>query len=111
MRAKHEDGQDHGRRQVLLEVARQAGLDVERFEQDSRDRSFLPLIGTDYEEARDRYGIFGTPTFVFPNGEAAYLKLRPVPPGPDTMSVFDDFLRAGRDRPYILEVKRPSPPS
>ena len=110
LRAKHEDGKDHGRRQTLLDVAGSVGLDVERFERDLSDRSGLPLIGVDYEEARDRYGVFGTPTFLFPNGEAAYLKLKPVPPEAETMALFEDFVRAGRDRPYLLEVKRPQRP-
>ncbi|MDP9364785.1 MAG: DsbA family protein [Chloroflexota bacterium] len=109
--AKHEDGKDHGRRQTLLDVARSVDLDLERFERDLSDRSGLPLIGADYEEARDRYGVFGTPTFLFPNGEATYLKLKPVPPEAETMALFEDFVRAGRDRPYLLEVKRPQRPT
>jgi len=45
LRAKHEEGKDHGRRQTLLDVARSVDLDLERFERDLSDRSGLPLIG------------------------------------------------------------------
>lgn len=110
LRAKHEENKDHGRRQVLLDVATATGLDLDRFQADLDDRSSLPLIGADYEEARNRYGVFGTPTLVFPNGEACYLKLLPIPPASDTMSLFDDVMRGGRERPYLLELKRPKPP-
>jgi predicted DsbA family dithiol-disulfide isomerase len=110
LRAKHEDGKDHGRRQVLTKVAESAGLDMDRFQRDLVDRSSLPQIGRDYEEARDRFGVFGTPTFVFPNDQAVYLKLLPAPPEADTMTVFDDFVRSARDRPYLLELKRPLRP-
>ena len=110
LRAKHEDGKDHGQRQTLLEVARSVGLEIDRFERDMQDRSLLTRIGTDYEEARDRFGVFGTPTFVFSNGAAAYLKLLPPPPEVETMDVFEDFVRTARDRRYVIEIKRPRRP-
>jgi hypothetical protein len=68
------------------------------------------LIGEDYLEARNVVGAFGTPTFVFGNGEAAYLRLLPVPPPDQAMAVFEEFVRIGRDRPYLLEIKRPPRP-
>jgi len=110
LKARHEEGKDHGRRQVLLAVADQAGLDRERFEQDLADRTLLPLIGEDYVAGRTTLGVFGTPTFVFANGEASYLRLLPPPPPEETMAVFEEFVRIGRDRPYLLEVKRPPRP-
>jgi predicted DsbA family dithiol-disulfide isomerase len=110
LRAKHEDGKDHGRPEVLTEVAERVGLDMDQFRRDLADRSLLPLIGRDYTEARDRFGVFGTPTFVFPNDQAAYLKLLPAPPEEETMAVFEDFVRSARDRPYLLELKRPPRP-
>ncbi|CAA9560189.1 MAG: hypothetical protein AVDCRST_MAG19-1737 [uncultured Thermomicrobiales bacterium] len=110
LRARHEENKDHGRRKVLLEVAEQVGLDRERFERDLDDRSLLPQIGEDYEQGRNVVGAFGTPTFVFPNGEAAYLKLLPPPPPSETMSVFEQFVSLGRERPYVLELKRPQRP-
>ncbi|MGE3799132.1 MAG: DsbA family protein, partial [Thermomicrobiales bacterium] len=62
--AKHLDGQNLGRRQIVIDVARRAGLDVAGFERDLDDASLLANIGLDYEEGRSRHGVFGTPTLV-----------------------------------------------
>ena len=108
--AKHEDGQDHGRRQTLLAVAESVGLDMGRFQRDLADRSLLPKIGEDYTEGREQHGVFGTPTFVFPTGEAAYLKMLPAAPAEEALAVFEDFVRTTRERSYISEIKRPRRP-
>ncbi len=75
LKARWEDDQDHGRRSTHLAVAEAAGLDLERFQADLEDPTLLAEIGSDYTEARDVHGVFGTPTVVFPNGAASYLKL------------------------------------
>ncbi len=107
LQAKHEDGKDHGKRDTLLAVADQVGLDREQFERDIADRSLLARIGEDYTDAHDRLGVFGTPTFVFPNGGAAYLKLTPHVVLPEPLPLFEEFVRTVRDRPYVVEIKRP----
>jgi predicted DsbA family dithiol-disulfide isomerase len=109
--AKHEAGQDHGRRETLLGVAEEVGLDRDRFQRDLDDRSLLARIGDDYMEGREIHGVFGTPTFVFPNGGAAYLKLRPAPPPAETLPIFEEFVRTVRDRAYLTEIKRPRRPT
>jgi protein-disulfide isomerase-like protein with CxxC motif len=110
LKAKHEDGQDHGQPETLVAIAQTVGLDLARFERDRTDRSLLARIGEDYTEGRERHGVFGTPTFVFPNGGAAYLKMLPAPPLTETMAVFEEFVRTVRDRPYLTEIKRPRKP-
>jgi predicted DsbA family dithiol-disulfide isomerase len=104
---KHEDDQDHGNRATLDEAARRAGLDLPRFTADLDDRDLLREIRDDYNSGREGYGIFGTPTFVFPNGQSAYLKLLPPPPPEDAVPLWQDFVRSVRDRPYLREIKRP----
>ncbi len=111
LKAKHEDGQDHGKASTLRAVAEEAGLDLEQFERDRTDRSMLSKIGEDYAEGHDRLGAFGTPTFIFPNEAAAYLKLTPKSPLSDPMAFFEEFIRIGRDRTDVLEIKRPNRPS
>ena len=111
LRAKHEEGHDHGKRETLLAVAREADLDAERFERDLNDRSLLGAIGEDYTEGREQFGVFGTPTFVFPNGGAAYLKMLPAAPSEEAVPVFEEFVRTVRDRAYITEIKRPKKPA
>jgi 2-hydroxychromene-2-carboxylate isomerase len=110
LRAKHVDGQEHGRPGVIREVALAVGLDMERFDRDVTDRSLLDAIRVDYEEARTRHGVFGTPTFVFPNGEAIYLKIKKSELPEDPLAFYEEFMRIGRGRPNILELKRPVKP-
>lgn len=93
----------------LLEVAREAGLDARKLERDMADSALLEIIGNDHTEAVRQYGVFGTPTFVFESGQAAYLKMF-VPPPEDTISLFMDFTGLMSGRPYLGEVKRPQPP-
>jgi predicted DsbA family dithiol-disulfide isomerase len=111
LRAKHEDGKEHSRRETLLEAAQAANLDLKRFERDLDDSSLLAKIGPDYEEAREQYGVFGTPTFVFEDGSSAYIKMRPAAPNGDAVTVFEDFVQTVQGRPYIAEIKRPTKPA
>jgi predicted DsbA family dithiol-disulfide isomerase len=105
---KHESGLDHGLRSTQEEAARRAELDLSRFAADLDDRTLLSQIRDDYQHARTEHSVFGTPTFVFPNGQAAYIKLLPPPPAEDAVALWQDFARSVRDRPYLREIKRPS---
>ncbi|MER3437627.1 MAG: hypothetical protein C4346_08585 [Chloroflexota bacterium] len=107
---KHIQGKDHGRRSTLVEAGELAELDMPRFLSDLEDRRLLAEIGRDYLEGREHFGVFGTPTFVFPNGAAAYLKMRPAPPAEEAMTVFQEFVHTVRDRSYVVEIKRPKRP-
>ncbi len=80
------------------------------FERDLDDRSLLSRIGDDYTRGREEHGVFGTPTFVFPNGGAAYLKMLPAAGPDEALPIFEEFVRTVRDRPFIAEIKRPKKP-
>lgn len=108
---KHEQGKDHGKRATLLEASERAQLDIERFKQDLDDRALLHQIRDDYQNGRNVHGVFGTPTFVFPTGESAYLQLRPAPPAGEAVEFWNDFVRDVCERPYLRELKRPRRPS
>lgn len=105
--ARHGDKRDIADRAVLLDVAAQCGLDVARFERDLTDRALLARIAEDYARGVEQHGIWGTPTFVFNDGPAAYLKIRPAPPPEQCLHVFQQLVDVIRDRPYIIEIKRP----
>lgn len=105
--ARHITGRNVSRRPTLRTLAEQAGLDLAQFDRDMEDRSLLQRLAVDYEAARHEHGIFGTPTLVFPSGEAVYLKMSPAPPAKDAVAVLDEILRIARRRPYITEIKRP----
>ena len=111
LNAKHVEGKNHGRRSVVMDAARDASLDMARFERDLDDYSLLSSIGVDYEHGRNEHGVFGTPTLVFADGASAYLKMLPPAPDADAMSAWAMLTDLIRSRPYIAEVKRPSRPS
>ena len=108
--ARHVEDKNIGRKDVVIEAARTAGLDVDAFQAALEDRALLANIGKDYENARNVHGVFGTPTFVFPGGEAAYIKMRPKAPDEDAVAVWNDFVTTVVGRPYLHEIKRPSKP-
>ena len=107
---KHEEGQDHGKRSTLDEAASRAQLDLARFAADLDDRSLLTEIESDYVAGKEELGVFGTPTFVFPNGQSAYLRILPPPPPDEAVAFWLDFVRDVRDRSYLQEIKRPRRP-
>lgn len=108
LEARHVGDKNIGRKKTVIEAARSAGLDVDAFETALADRTLLANIGKDYEHARKAYGVFGTPTFVFPGGQAAYMKMHPKAPEEDAVAVWNDFVKTTVDRPYVQEIKRPT---
>lgn len=110
LEAKHVDGKNHGRKNVILETAKRADLNIADFKDALDDARLLSEIGSDYEHGRNKLGVFGTPTFVFPGGESAYLKMRPPAPAEDAMEFWDLFVKTVVERPYITEIKRPTKP-
>lgn len=103
------DGKELTERQTILDAATAAELDIAQFERDF-DAATLDAVGRDHEAGVERYGVFGTPTLVFPNGRAAYVRLRPLPPESEMTMVWERLQDLIAERPYILEVKRPVPP-
>ena len=59
----------------LVELAREAGLDVEKFEEDLKSGRYEGVVQADFREAQQR-GVSGTPTFVI-NG-TVIVGLQPV---------------------------------
>ena len=93
----------------FIEIADRSSLDVVAFQHDLEDSSLLKIISGDHMEATQKYGIFGTPTFVFSNGHSAYLKMF-VPPNSEAVETFEHFIDLFENRKYIGEIKRPQPP-
>ncbi len=92
----------------LVELAKEVGLDVGRFQEDLKDRDLAAIIGRDHSSAEEE-GIFGTPTFLFGEGNSAYLKTF-IPPENDSVAAFEHFIAVMGHRSYIGEIKRPQPP-
>ena len=66
-------------------------------------------VTRDHTEAVEQHGTFGTPTFVFEVGGAAYLKTF-IPPEAESVAFFENFAGMTASRAYFGELKRPQPP-
>ena len=111
LEARHRDRLDIDDVAVVERVAVDSGLDLDRFQRDLADPTVLHGLARDHTEAVSRHGVFGTPTFVFPGGQAAYVRLAEPVDGPAAVEVFDRLLAVAASEPRILEIKRPRRPS
>jgi hypothetical protein len=109
LKARHEEHKNITDRDVLTGVARSAGLDPDQMHRDAANQNILEKIVSDHTEAVEQFGVFGTPTFVFPNGSAAFLKLL-KPPDNDASDLLDLLSDVMGNRAYVGEIKRPQPP-
>ncbi len=107
LKARHEDRRDMADESVLLEVAEGAGLDMSGFRRELADRGPLEVLARDHTSAVETLGVFGTPTLVFSQGQAIFLKLSEVPPPEESLSVFLELHNQADRRRYIQETKRP----
>jgi predicted DsbA family dithiol-disulfide isomerase len=111
LQARHRDRLDIDDVAVVERVAVEAGLDLDRFRKDVADPEIVYAIARDHQPAVKEHGIFGTPTFLFPSGAAAYVRLSEAPEGADAVRIFDKIVSVAGDEPRILEIKRPNKPS
>jgi 2-hydroxychromene-2-carboxylate isomerase len=95
-------------REDLLSLARGAGLGVDRFETAGALRKWLAAVRTDHREGVERWKVFGTPTLVFEDQMAVYLKFAAVPPSAEEAAeVLDALLCLARCHPELVEIKYP----
>lgn len=111
LRARHEGRINIDDAEAIEEVAEMSGLDLDRFRRDLADPAILDALEHDHTHAVTVHGVFGTPTFVFPNGASAYIRLAEVPRTGDAPRMFDSLIAIAADEPRVLEIKRPVKPS
>ena len=109
LRARHEARVNIGDRDAIMEVAGTVGLDLEKLRVDMEDPAVKDKVVADHLEAVESHGVFGTPTFVFPNGAAAFVKMI-KPPEAKAARVLELLSEMMSEHIYIGEVKRPQPP-
>ena len=108
--ARHDGGRIRlDRPGPLLEVARAEGLDAGHMEADLDDPSLAEQVASDHGEAVGEHGVFGTPTFLFPNGQSVFLKAF-IPPEDEAAEALSHFVGLFAERGYVGEAKRPQPP-
>ena len=106
--ARHDQGKDIADRKVLRDIAKYAGLDPVRFEQDMAREETWRAVGEDHIESKREYGVFGVPTLVFGQRQAVFVKLESIPESKEErISLFELIYGMGVRRPYLLELKRP----
>ncbi len=93
---------------AILELAESVGLDSAQMREDMKDPELRRKIGEEHEAAISE-GIFGTPTYVFENGNMAYLKAF-IPDDEDAVASFEHYIALANHRNYFGEIKRPQPP-
>ncbi|TMB99192.1 MAG: hypothetical protein E6J40_04825 [Chloroflexi bacterium] len=109
--ARHQSRLDIDDVRVVEQVADDAGLDLARFRQDVDDPAIMQALAHDHVHAVARHGVFGTPTFVFPNGASAYIRLADAPAASEALNLYDRLMSMAADETRVLEIKRPIPPS
>ena len=110
LKARHEQRRDIADINTLNEVAESVNLKMAQFKEDSGDRRLLAKLAQDHTFAVETVGIFGTPTLVFPERQAIFLKMAPPPSPEDCLSVFTEVRNLAEQRQNIREVKRPQRP-
>jgi len=106
LRARHRDRAPLTR-DLMLACAETAQLHLACFEQDLADPEGRTALAQEHCRAAGD-DIFGTPTFVFPNGHAAYFRLRAVPADRDeAVALFQNFHDLLTRYPYLETVRRP----
>jgi 2-hydroxychromene-2-carboxylate isomerase len=111
LRARHEGRINIDEVEAIEQVAEESGLDLERFRRDLADPTILAALARDHIHAVTVHGVFGTPTFVFPNGASAYIRLAEVPGPNDAAKMFDSLIAIAADEQRVLEIKRPVKPT
>lgn len=107
-RLHHQDKRPLDEDQTLVEAVGRAGLDLERFMADLEEEESRRLeLATDLEAAGE-LGVFGTPTFVLPSGDVAYLRFTQLTTEPElAVSLWELFTAVLENGAYIETIKRP----
>ncbi len=109
LKLRHEDRRSLTEMEVMEEAVANSGIDMARFREDLADPDLLREIAESHTEAVDTYGAFGVPTYVFPNGSTAFVKMH-IPPDEQAGEIYESLTRVITDAQHVGEVKRPSPP-
>ena len=106
LRARHEQRRDIADMDTLIEVAKSVNLEMAQFQKALGDRQLLARLAEDHTFATETLGVFGTPTLVFHERQAVFLKMSSSPPHEECLSVFTELRHLAEQRRYIQEIKR-----
>ena len=109
LRARHEDKKDLNDPTVIQDAVENSGIDQARFREDVADPTLLKDLAESHTKAVEEVGAFGVPTFVFPSGKAAFLKMF-IPPDDQAAEMFEVLSKTISEFDHVGEIKRPQPP-
>ena len=109
LKARHEDKKDLTDPAVIEEAGINSGIDMAQFREDVADPDLLRELAESHTKAVEEYGAFGVPTFVFPEGNTAFLKMF-IPPEERSAEIYDTLVKAMSQFEHVGEFKRPQPP-
>lgn len=94
--------------ETLVEAVGRAGLDLERFMADLEDEESRRLELAADLEAAGELGVFGTPTFVLPSGDAAYFRFTQLTTEPElATNLWELFTAVLENGAHIETIRRP----
>jgi len=95
---------------VFEEAARRARLDLSRFQRDLEDEAQRRAeLASNLQEA-GQLAVFGTPTFVLPEGDAAYFRFTQLITDPqEALELWSLYTSVLRSKARIETIKRPRP--
>ena len=94
---------------TLFEVAEEVALHLPRFERDLWNPEFRTMLAQEHYQAA-ALDVFGTPTFCFDKGHAAYFRIAKLPHSPEeAIDLFKDYRHMLETYPYLETIKRPRP--
>ncbi len=108
-RARHDRGERIHDLEVLTRAIHAAGIDGQELLRRAEDPRAAQMLALDHTEAVEKYGVFGTPTFVVDGRHVAYVKMSPPPTPEEAVEVFREVMAVLVNRPNIHEIKRPEP--
>jgi Thioredoxin len=94
---------------TLIGAAKQAGLDMDRFQKDWHDSQLAKNAHQSHMQAIERWNVYGTPTIVFPGGRSYHLELNEIPAKEDALETFQAIETLTISHPYLGQLKATSP--
>ncbi len=110
MDGRHTQRKDFTNPAHIDEMARAAGLDMERFKRDLPNAPFRLRLAEEHMEAVKK-GIFGTPTMVFENGSQFFFRIKAHETAEQAAHAFDLLYETMVLQENFDEIKRPHPPA
>jgi predicted DsbA family dithiol-disulfide isomerase len=105
--ARHVDRKKIGRPEVVAEVLGDAGVDGQGVASELVDNpKWLEAARADYDEGAS-LGVFGVPTFVFPDSAPVFVRFLEVKEGKEAVETYERIKAVAADG-VIHEIKRPS---